>query len=104
MHLLYVDESGGDDAAAKDQYFVLGGLAAFERVPYHFSMEVDEIQRQVFPGVTEPIEFRASAIWSGNGEPWTSMPRTSRMDLMRRIYRLLARGYEGNRLVWRGAP
>jgi hypothetical protein len=95
MHLLYVDESGGDDANAKDQYFVLGGISAFERVPYHFCAEVEEIQHQVFPTVTDPIEFRASAIWSGNGEPWTSMPRTDRMNLMRRIYRLLARGTTG---------
>jgi hypothetical protein len=95
MYLLYVDESGGDDANAKDQYFVLGGIAAFERVPYHFSAEVDEIQHEIFPGITDPIEFRASAIWSGNGEPWTSLPRTDRMNLMRRIYRLLARETKG---------
>ena len=95
MYLLYVDESGGDDANAQDEYFVLGGLAAFERVPFHLSAEVDEIQRQVFPSVSDPIEFRASAMWSGNGEPWTSMPRTDRMNLMRRIYRLLARETKG---------
>jgi hypothetical protein len=95
MYLLYVDESGGDDANAKDQYFVLGAIAAFERIPFHLSANVEEIQRQAFPSVTEPIEFRASAMWSGNGEPWTSMARPDRMNLMRRIYQLLAQNSKG---------
>jgi Protein of unknown function (DUF3800) len=95
MHLLYVDESGGDDQSPQDQHFVLGGISAFERVPYHLSRDVDEIQKQFFPTVSDPIEFRASAMWNGNGEPWNSMKRVDRMNIMRQIYRLLARDTKG---------
>src|SRR5580698_2048052 len=95
MHLLYVDESGGDDKASHDAHFVLGGISAFERQPYHISAEVEEVQKQFFPGVTDPIEFRASAIWNGNGEPWNSMPKPDRAKVMRAIYRLIARSRNG---------
>jgi len=90
MHLLYVDESGGDDSNAKDNYFVLGGISAIERKPYYLSADVDEIQKKFFPSVSDPIEFRASAIWNGNGSPWDSMDRQTRRELMREIYTLLA--------------
>ncbi|MBM3775298.1 MAG: DUF3800 domain-containing protein [Acidobacteria bacterium] len=86
MHLLYVDESGGDDDKATDQHFVLGGIAAFERLPYHLSGNVEEIQRRFLPTITSPVELRASAIWNGNGEPWKSMLRKDRIDLMRSVY------------------
>src|SRR5271165_7332671 len=74
MHLLYADDSGGDHHGASDSYFVLGGISAFERKPYHLSNDVNSIQEKHFPGVTDQIEFRASAIWNGNGEPWSSTP------------------------------
>lgn len=95
LHLLYVDESGGDDPCSQHEHFVLGGISAFERVPYHLSAEVDEIQAEVFPGISDPIEFRASAIWNGNGSPWDSMPRPNRIALMHRIYKLLSKDRKG---------
>jgi hypothetical protein len=89
MHLLYLDESGGDDLKATDKFFVLAGLSVFERVPFHLCRDVDEIQKKFIPSATEPIEFRASAIWSGNGEPWASMARPDRVALMKSVYRLI---------------
>jgi len=87
---MYVDESGGDDSSASNEYFVLGGLVAFERAPFHICSEVDGIQEEFFPSATGPIEFRASAIWSGNGEPWNSMPKPERGRLMNRMYQFIA--------------
>lgn len=95
MYLLYVDESGGDDPNARDNFFVLGGICAFERLPYHLSEDVDEIQKQFFPAITDPIEFRASAIWNGNGEPWESLQRAKRNQLLDAVYGLLARETKG---------
>lgn len=95
MHLLYVDGSGGDDASAKDRFFVLGGISAFERVPYHLCADVDEIQTQFFPTVSDPIEFRASAIWNGNGQPWESMARPVRIELLKAVYGVIARETKG---------
>lgn len=74
---------------------MLGGIAAFERVPYHLSNDLDEIQKRFFPAVSEPIEFRASALWNGNGEPWHSMPRTDRSTLMKSVYTLLGTEVKG---------
>ena len=91
MHLLYVDESGGDDPNAKDNYFVLGGISLFERKPYYLSADVDSIQRKYFPSVTDPMEFHASAISNGNGSPWDSMPRQQRKELLRDVYGLLGK-------------
>lgn len=95
MYLLYVDESGGDDRNAADQHFVLAGISAFERVPYHLSIDLDEIQKKFFPTITDPIEFRASAIRNGNGAPWDSMPRAKRHEIMDQVYNLLARDTTG---------
>jgi len=89
MQLLYLDESGGDDIKASDKFFVLAGLSVSERVPYYLCGDVDEIQKKVTPAATEQKELRASAIWSGNGEPWASMPRPERVALMKAIYKLI---------------
>jgi hypothetical protein len=90
MQIMYVDESGGDDANASNAYFILAGIVAFERSAYHICSEVDGIQEEFFPGTTSPVEFRASAIWSGNGEPWNSMLRPDRGRLMSRLYQFIA--------------
>lgn len=95
MYLLYVDESGGDDADAQSKHFVLGGICAFERVPYHLSAQVDEILNEFCPNATVPVELRASAVWSGNGEPWESMPRARRSELLRAVYALLSAERKG---------
>jgi len=92
---MYVDESGGDDPNSTDRFFVLGGISAFERVPYHLSADVDAIQKQFFPQIPDPIEFRASAIWNGNGQPWDSMTRPDRQELLKAIYGLIARETKG---------
>jgi hypothetical protein len=95
VYLLYVDESGGDDADASSRNFVLGGISAFERVPFHLCAEVDEIIERFFPGSVASIELRASALWNGSGEPWGSMLRSRRSELMDAIYHLLAQDRKG---------
>ncbi|MGA2160410.1 MAG: DUF3800 domain-containing protein [Terriglobia bacterium] len=89
MQLLYVDESGGDSPGTNDKFFVLAGVSVAERVPFHLSKQVDEIQTAFFPTVTAPIEFRASAIWNKNGEPWNSMDRPKRNSCMKSLYKLI---------------
>lgn len=90
MQLLYIDESGGEDEGSTN-YFVLGGVATFERIPYFVCSEIEQIQQEFFPGTTSSIEFRASAIWNGNGQPWDSMARPERARLMRRIFDYIAK-------------
>lgn len=90
MQLLYIDESGSDESAgasAASQYFVLGGVAAFEKVPYYVCSEIEDIQKEFFnTAASGTVEFRAAAIWNANGEPWTSIPRPDRRKLLNRLY------------------
>lgn len=71
MHLLYVDESGNPDGV-EDKYFVLGGVAVFEREIYWINEQANTIASKYFPGVE--IEFHAQAIASHREEPWHSCP------------------------------
>lgn len=54
LYILYLDESGTSHEAS---YFVLAGLAVFEREIYWFSQELDNLQLEYFPKATEPIFF-----------------------------------------------
>ena len=51
MHLLYLDESGNPDDPT-DRYFVMAGVAVFERVTFFLSRDVDALQQKVFSWVT----------------------------------------------------
>jgi hypothetical protein len=75
MYLLYLDESGNPDSRS-ESHFVLAGAAVFERVTYHLSCEVDEVQSRHFPGAAH-VDFHASPIRSGKGA-WRKVPRHTR--------------------------
>jgi len=75
MHLLYVDESGNPDGY-DDKYFVLGGIAVFEREVYWINDEVNRLASSHFPA--SDIEFHAQAIASHREEPWHSCPTPQR--------------------------
>ncbi len=59
MHLLYVDESGNPDGA-EDKYFVLGGVAVFEREVYWINEQVSTIAAKYFPGTEIEYYERSS--------------------------------------------
>jgi hypothetical protein len=86
VHLLYTDESG---ASTNANHYVLAGISAFERKPYYLSQELDSIQKEFFPDASEPIEFHASEIRNGNGEPWNSTSREIRMKVMKAVYNVV---------------
>ena len=65
MYLLYLDESGNENDPA-DRFFVLGGVALFERQTYFAAQDLDAVQERYFPG-HQPIPFHASEIRSGRG-------------------------------------
>lgn len=48
MYILYLDESGNENDP-NDRYFVLGGVALFERQTYFLAQGIDEVQRRHFP-------------------------------------------------------
>jgi hypothetical protein len=87
MHLLYVDESGNSDGK-EDKYFVLGGVAVFEREVYWINEQVNAIAAKYFPD-TE-IEFHAQAIASHREEPWHSCPTERRNQIIDELCNIIS--------------
>ena len=81
MYLLYLDASGTPDSA-NEQYYVLGGVAVFERRIYWLTQRLNEIESAYYPDTTESLEFHASVIRARREDPWASMARTDREQLM----------------------
>jgi hypothetical protein len=94
MFLLYLDESGGTTTEDQD-YYVLGGISAFETRPYFLCKELDDLQKSAFPDIATPIEFHASQMVNGNGEPWSSIAREDRNRLVSKVYEIIA-SFGGN--------
>jgi len=90
MHILYLDESGIDRDAS---YFILAGLAVFERETYWYTQDMDAIQRQYFPDVVYPIEFHVSPLRSQDTdkvpEPFNLLPLEQRRQLIKDIYQII---------------
>lgn len=87
MYILYLDESGTHGEAS---YFVLAGLAVFEREIHWFSQDLDELQSNYFPDHPEPIHFRAAQLRVRTGEktkePWDQLTAEQRRELKNKIY------------------
>lgn len=66
MHILYIDDSGSV-ASATEQYFVLGGVAIFERGLYHQIRAVDTCVEAFGLGDPHDIELHASPMYAGRG-------------------------------------
>lgn len=87
MYILYLDESGTHGEAS---YFVLAGLAVFEREIYWFRQDLDRLQAEYFPKETLPIHFRASSLRVRDTEqvdkPWDGLTVEKRRELKDRVY------------------
>ena len=89
MYILYLDESGMHSEA---RYFVLAGLAVFEREIYWFAQDMDALQRRNFPDVATPIEFHASILHAPDSkvlEPFNTKTREQRRQIVSEIYDIL---------------
>jgi len=90
MYVLYLDESGTHGEAS---YFVLAGLAVFEREIHWFSQDLDALQNEYFPDVTESVFFHAARLNVREGarleEPWRRLTRDKRLGLKKRVYDIL---------------
>jgi hypothetical protein len=71
MHILYVDDSGSPDNP-DERYFVLGGVAVFERGIYHQITAVDRCVADFNLGDDE-VELHGSPMYSGRGNPWRTI-------------------------------
>jgi len=97
MHLLYIDGSG-TVKNPNDTYFVLVGVAVFERQIYHIIKEVDEFVRALDLDDSEAAELHASDMASGKAQPWKTMPRSKRIDIVKRALDILSGTHRSVRL------
>lgn len=90
MYILYLDESGNHREAS---YFVLAGLAVFERETYWFSQDLDYLQREYFPEESEPVFFHAARLRTGRNasviDPWNRLTPEHRRSLRERVYDII---------------
>lgn len=87
MFLLYVDESG-DPPNVDERFFVLGGVAVFERQAYWVNEQFDKLQEQYFSG--QYVEFHARAIHNHDEPPWNALPSRVRREIIEGLYRTIA--------------
>ncbi len=93
MYLLYLDASGTPESI-DEQYFVLGGVAAFERQTYWLTQRMNQLEQEYFPGRSAPLEFHASNIRARRGEPWKSISRSRRQLVMNEVYSIMAEAHD----------
>jgi len=90
MYVLYLDESGTDSDAS---YFVLAGLAVFEREIYWYAQDLDAIQKRYLPDINYPVEFHASPLRHRDSkkvpEPFNCLQLEERRQLVNDIYQVI---------------
>lgn len=81
MYLLYVDESGAvSDSSQK--YFILAGVAVFERQTHWIEQKLNEIANQIDPAQGQKLELHGSPIRSGKGF-WRKFPLIEREQIIK---------------------
>src|SRR5271155_1060070 len=98
MYLLYVDESGNPDAS-NEQYYVLGGVAVFERQIYWLNNEMEKLAEKLAPGTN--LAFKAQQIQAHKHEPWHSMKSAQRNQTLDDLCALLG---SSNTVLFSVAP
>lgn len=90
MYVVYLDESGTHASA---RYFVVAGLAVFERETYFLAQSLDQIQARYFPEVTTPINLHASSLRAPDDRvpvPFNQLTREQRSSLATDVYNVIA--------------
>ena len=90
MHILYADEAG---THADSVYFVLAGLAVFERETYFLSQDMDEIAQRYFPAESAEVELHSSALTAREKRltpPYDSLTFSQRLELRMEVIQLIA--------------
>lgn len=87
LYILYLDESGVSGTEAS--YFVLAGLAAFEREIYWFSQDLDQVQAKYFPSEKAPVNFHATKLHARPSDqlesPWNQLTVEQRREIKARF-------------------
>ncbi len=96
MHLLYVDESGHSDDPTQ-RYFVMIGIALFERQTWWLSSELDKIALRFDPANPQTVELHGSPMKQGKGV-WSKVSGNERFQAFRDALEVFAKSHPSNRL------
>lgn len=96
MYMLYVDDSGSPNDPGQ-QYFVLGGLAVFERQPHWIGQKLDAIAARFNPADPLSVELHGSPMVGGKGR-WRTSPQADRINAIRDALSVLAESHVSNRV------
>jgi hypothetical protein len=96
MYLLYLDDSGSV-ANQNENYFVLGGVAIFERQIHWLAQEMETLAASIEKQRPAGVEFHASEIFSGRAAPWNGMKKEDRRAVIRDVLAIMARSHESTR-------
>ncbi len=90
MYILYLDESGAHEQAS---YFVLAGLAVFEREIYWFTQDMEKLQQEYFPNESEPVFFHVSQLrapaTASLPRPWNQVDRQQRLEIKDKVFEII---------------
>ena len=92
MYLLYLDGSGSVKNA-NERYFVLAGVAIFERQIYHLINEADQFVADLNVGDPHQVELHGSVMANGKKSPWKGIKRQRRLEIIEESLRLLTRAH-----------
>ena len=96
MHLLYVDESGHADDPTQ-RYFVMIGVALFERQTFWLSSELDKIAMRFDPANPQSVELHGSPMKQGKGV-WKNVSGNDRFQAYKDALEVFAQSHSSNRL------
>ncbi len=96
MYLLYLDESGSVKDASQ-QYFVLAGIAVFERQPHWLAEKLEALAARIDPADPASVELHGSPMLNGRG-PWRRVPRADRIALMQEALTAFTATHSANRV------
>ncbi len=90
MHIVYIDESG---THAEARYFIVAGLAVFERETFYLAQGLDKLQAKYFPDRQERVTFHATVLRAPEGrvaEPFDELTQDQRRTLLGEVYDIIA--------------
>ena len=88
MHILYIDDSGSV-TNPEEKYFVLGGVAVFERGLYHLIQDTEKCVSEFDIGDPDTIELHGAPMYSGKSGVWKSLKRDVREKYIHAAIRTL---------------
>lgn len=100
MYLLYLDESGNENDPV-DRFFVLGGIALFERQTFFLVKAIEAIQEKFFPN-HQPIPLHASEMRSGR-DFWRRVAPETRQAILQEVCNAIAAAPAKHRLLFAAA-